>query len=226
MAIFGGLGKSLGLGSTQQVASGITQIGQSLSGASGLFSGISSIFGGGTQQGQGTAVDQPKQTIPQETAASSQVEAGLLPGGLLSTGIQALRPLVGTGIQTLRSPIGQIGLGVAGGLLADASMGNGGQVVRVTRKQQQQVKQMVELLGIEAAANVLGISVADVAMILTKKFRARGKGITAAQLRTATRVNNRIIHMHDKLKAAYGSATRRTTTSRARAGTRVTQIKN
>lgn len=222
MAFLGDLGKAIGLGSTQDVAKAAA-----LSYATGSPAPLAGAFDtGGQQQGQSVAVDRPTQTVPQETQSSSSFTAGLLPGGLLSTGIQALRPLAAPAITAFRSPVGQIGLGIAGGLLADAGMGGNGQQVRITRKQQQQVKQMVELLGIDATANVLGLSVTEVAMILTKKFRARGKGITAAQLRTATRVNNRIIHMHDKLKAAYGSATRRTTTSRARAGTRVTQIKN
>ncbi len=84
---------------------------------------------------------------------------------------------------------------------------------------------MCEINGSEQTAVTLGISVMEVAQILTYKFRRRSAGITGAQLRTAQRVNNKIIHMHDKLKASYGSATRRTTTRRA-ASTRVTQIKN
>jgi hypothetical protein len=97
--------------------------------------------------------------------------------------------------------------------------------IRVTRKQQKMVKDLVMIVGIEQAAGILGLSVGEVALIMTKKFRATGKGITAAQLRTAQRVNNKIVHMHDKLKAAYGSSTRRTTTRRA-ASTRITQVKN
>jgi hypothetical protein len=103
--------------------------------------------------------------------------------------------------------------------------GGGAPTIRFTRKQQAQVKEMVELVGFEAAMSILGVDAATLAFMLTKKFPRRGQGITAAQLRTATRVNNRIIHMHDKLKSAYGSSTRRTTTRRA-ASTRITQVKN
>ena len=125
-----------------------------------------------------------------------------------------------------RLPTGTIptAVGVAGGA-AIGMMDSGAAQMRFTRKQQAQVKEMVELIGFEAAMSILGVDAATLAFMLTKKFPRRGQGITAAQLRTATRVNNKIIHMHDKLKSAYGTAARRTTTRRA-ASTRITQVKN
>lgn len=227
MAFLGSIGKAIGLGSTAQVASGLSQLAGGVIGIGQGVQGVSTAFG--QNQGQGVAIDAPSQTIPMETSQSSAREsyigAGMLPGGLLSTGVQAVRPFLPAARQFISKPAVQVGLGVGGGLAVDALTGMGDAKIRVTRKQQAQVKQMVELIGIEQAASILGLSVAEVAMIVTKKFRARGQGITAAQLRTATRVNNRIIHMHDKLKSAYGTAARRTTTRRA-TGTRVTQIKN
>lgn len=228
MAFLGGIGKALGLGTTGQVAAGLGQLAGGVVGVGQALGGVQTAFGG-AQQGQAVAVDAPAQTLPMETAQSSAREAfigaGMLPGGLLSTGVQAVRPFLPAAREVLQKPAVQIGLGLGAGTVIDSLMDSSGRQVRVTRKQQMQVKQMVELLGIEQASSILGLSVAETAMIITKKFRSRGQGITAAQLRTATRVNNRIIHMHDKLKAAYGTAARRTTTRRA-TGTRVTQIKN
>ena len=229
MAIFGSLGKALGLGSTGQVLSGLGNIGAGLSGIGQVGYGIQQATGG-TQQGQSVAVSQATQTQPQETQASS-TQAGMVPfgaaGSLLGAGQQLGR---GFGQLFGKAPPGLVGLGtgVAGGMAVDAvtsMIGGMGGEVRVTRKQQKMVKDLVMIVGIESAASILGLSVGEVALIMTKKFRATGKGITAAQLRTAQRVNNRIVHMHDKLKAAYGSSTRRTTTRRA-ASTRITQVKN
>lgn len=225
MAFLGSIGKAIGLGSTSQVASGLSQLASGVVGFGQGIQGVSTAFG--QEQGQAVAVDAPSQTAPQETQSSSTL--GMVPptmgSSLLGTGYQAVKPFLPAAKQFLQRPITQIGIGVGGGLAVDALTGMGDAKIKVTRKQQAQVKQMVELIGIEQAASILGLSVADVAMIVTKKFRSRGQGITAAQLRTATRVNNRIIHMHDKLKSAYGTAARRTTTRRA-TGTRVTQIKN
>lgn len=229
MAIFGSLGKALGLGSTGQVLTGLGNIGAGLSGIGQVGYGITQATGG-TQQGQSVAFSQATQTQPQETQTSS-TQAGMVPfgaaGSLVGVGQQ-----LGRGIGQLfgKAPPGLVGLGtgVAGGMAVDAvtsMMGGMGGDIRVTRKQQKMVKDLVMIVGIESAAGILGLSVGEVALIMTKKFRATGKGITAAQLRTAQRVNNRIVHMHDKLKAAYGSSTRRTTTRRA-ASTRITQVKN
>lgn len=230
MAFLGSIGKALGLGSTGQVLTGLGNIGSGLSGIGQVGYGLTQATGG-TQQGQSVAVSQATQTFPQETQQSSQ-QAGMLGpfvggGSLVGVGQQ-----LGRGIGQLfgKAPSGLVGtgLGVGAGLAIDQvsqMIGGMGQPVRVTRKQQKMVKDLVMIVGIEQAATILGLSVGEVALIMTKKFRATGKGITAAQLRTATRVNNRIIHMHDKLKAAYGGATRRTTTRRA-ASTRITQVKN
>lgn len=227
MALFGSLGSALGLGSTKQVVGGLTQVGQSLPIIGTAIEGISNVFGGltgGSQQGQSVAVEAPKQTLPQETQQSSQAAVGgILPLAPAITGAaRTLSPALG---RFFGSPAGQIAVG--GGIGAGLSMlgGDGAPAkIRFTRKQQMQVKEMVELLGFDGAMQVLGVDASTLAFMLTKKFPRRGQGITAAQLRNAQRVNNKIVHMHDKLKSSFGAATRRTTARRST--TRVTQIKN
>lgn len=227
MAFLGDVGKFFGLGSTQQVlgsagkAAALAAAGQPQLATMQL----SGAFANGTQQGQSVAVSQATQTQPQETQSSS-TQAGF--GALLGPAAGALRNYGGQATRFLMSPQGQLatGLGLAAGGAAISFMDPmTGQPKRLTRKMQAQVKQMVEIIGIENTAVALGLAVMEVAQIITYKFRRRSAGITGAQLRTAQRVNNKVIHMHDKLKAAYGTASRRTTTRRA-ASTRVTQIKN
>lgn len=225
MAFLGDVGKFFGLGNTQQVlssagkAAALAAAGQPQLAAAQLGGALA------TNQGQGVAVSQATQTQPQETQASS-TQAGF--GAVLGPGMGYLRTLAPQATRFLATPQGQLatGLGLAAGGAAISFMDpNTGMPKRLTRKMQAQVKQMVEIIGIKTTAATLGLSVMEVAQILTYKFRRRSAGITGAQLRTAQRVNNKIIHMHDKLKSAYGTATRRTTTRRP-AGTRVTQIKN
>ena len=230
MAFLGSIGQRLGLGSTTQVLSGLGNIGAGLAGVGAVGTGITQAFGGGTQQGQSVAVSQATQTVPQETQSSS-ANVGVQP--YVGAGV-GLAPLVAAG-RSLGQGFGQLvgrlpsgtvptAIGVAGGAAIGMMDGAPAQM-RFTRKQQAQVKEMVELIGFEAAMSILGVDAATLAFMLTKKFPRRGQGITAAQLRTATRVNNKIIHMHDKLKSAYGASTRRTTARRA-TSTRITQVKN
>jgi hypothetical protein len=225
MAFLGDVGKFLGLGSGPQVGSTLAKSAALAYGGQPQLAAMN--LGGvlATNQGQGVAVSQATQTQPQETQASS-TQAGF--GALLAPGLNALRTIAPQAGRFMVSPQGQIatGLAVGGGVASLSFMDPAtGRPKRLTRKMQAQVKQMVEIIGLEATAVTLGITQMEVAQILTYKFRRRSAGITGAQLRTAQRVNNKIIHMHDKLKASYGAATRRTTTRRA-ASTRVTQIKN
>lgn len=229
MAIFGGIGKALGLGSAGQVA------------GAGVLAGLTGnpLFAltafRGTEQGQRVALEQATQTTPQETQGSGVIQAGV--PALLGTGmggalVQGLR----AGGRMVGSPQGiGFGLGLGAGEALDAFGGLGdpqyGQMPMtgrgITRKMQGQAKKLVELVGIEQAAAITGLSVAELAMILTKKFRARSQGISGAQLKSAQRTINKIVHMNNKLADAYGTAkrapARRRTTTMAKG---ITQIKN
>lgn len=72
----------------------------------------------------------------------------------------------------------------------------------ITRAMQSKAKELVMCMGIENAAAALGISVPLLAEIAFKKFKPRSRGISGAQLKTATRVNNKIMHMAKKLEAS------------------------
>ena len=72
----------------------------------------------------------------------------------------------------------------------------------ITRAMQMKAKDMVMCMGIEGAAAALGVSVPLLAEIAFKRFKPRAKGISGAQLKTATRVNNKIMHMAKKLEAS------------------------
>lgn len=86
---------------------------------------------------------------------------------------------------------------------------DGSQCLSVTRKQQHQLKQMVMYLGINGTAEYVGLSVQELAGLLVKKFPPRRKGISAAQLRNAKRVNRQIMGMAKQLQDACKTTTRR-----------------
>lgn len=72
----------------------------------------------------------------------------------------------------------------------------------ITRAMQSKAKDMVMCMGIENAAAALGISIPLLAEIAFKKFKPRTRGISGAQLKTAQRVNNKVMHMTKKLEAS------------------------
>ena len=94
----------------------------------------------------------------------------------------------------------------------------------VTRKQQKVLKQMLMYAPMGDVASFVGLSKDELFALVTKQFPTRRRGITAAQLRNAKRVNNQIIRMHDQLASAFKTTTAKRTTRAT--GTRVTQIKN
>lgn len=95
----------------------------------------------------------------------------------------------------------------------------------VTRKQQRMLREMLQFRTLDEASASVGLTKDEYTALALKQFPARRRGITASQLRTAKRVNNNIIRMHDQLASAFKTTTARRQT-RSTNGTRVTQIKN
>ena len=81
--------------------------------------------------------------------------------------------------------------------------------ITVTRKQQSRLKIMVQTIGLSAVADALNLSEGEVAALLLKNFPRRGKGISAAQLRNAKRVNRTIMGMAKQLQDACKTTTTR-----------------
>lgn len=94
----------------------------------------------------------------------------------------------------------------------------------VTRKQQKFLREMLQFRTLDEASASVGLTKDEYSALALKQFPARRKGISAAQLRNAKRVNNQIVRMHDQLATAFKTSTARRSTKSS--GTRVTQIKN
>jgi len=184
-----------------------------------------------TEQGQATAISVPGQSrqMATETAFSGEVSAmqpvqaftGLLPQ------ILQRAPQIARGARDIAIGVGAsqfLGGNGEGMGIFNVKINDKGTLTGLSRKEQRQAKQLVELVGFDEAAGMIGVNQQVMAMILLKKFGRGGQGITAAQLRNAQRVNNRIVHMHKTLENSFKKST--TAARRRPAATRVTQIKN
>ena len=93
----------------------------------------------------------------------------------------------------------------------------------VTRKLKSQVKRSVDLMGIEATADGMGVDESVISYILLKKLRNDGAYVTKAAMRKTSstlRKMKRMCDMYDDLRPA---ARRR---APARTSSKVMQIKN
>lgn len=246
MAIFGSLGSVLGLGTAEQVVQTVT--GSPVAGrAAGVVSrGISRL---GQEQGQSTAVSvaagPPKETAMSGEAGQPQMMSAARPSNFTqfiqpatyvppAPQARAAQPanlpmIVGGAVQGART-LGGLGgmLGLAGGALAIAPiiidpLTGQEKKLRVTRKLRSQVKQAVQMVGIEAVAEMMGTDVEVIVYILTKKMRNDGPYVTKAAVRktraTVRKMKN-LCDMYDDLRPA---AKRRTPARRSSA---TTLIKN
>jgi hypothetical protein len=149
--------------------------------------------------------------LPEETKESGQMENGPqvyqgAAGALVPFAQQLGRTLFGGGAGgAIGGAIGGalIGQGVQQYMGAGDACGCGPKpFVRmdkcgrpiITRAMQKKAKEMVMCMGIEGAAQALGVPVPLLAEIAFKQFKPRAKGISGAQLRNAKRVNRAVIN--------------------------------
>lgn len=154
--------------------------------------------------------------LPEETKESGQMENG---PQVYQGFTGAIGPLAGQIGKTIGRTIFGGGAGGIAGTVGGAITGYGvGQMMTgngvcepkpfvrldkcgrpiITRAMQAKAKDMVMCMGIEGAAQALGVSVPLLAEIAFKRFKPRAKGISGAQLKTAKRVARQ---MHSAQKA-------------------------
>lgn len=204
MAFLGKIGKTLGLGSTGQVLGsvGLAAATGNPAYATGAFR--SSQMGSATESAQGANL---QQTI--ETQG-----AGSMPNNLMAarTGNRGIISQIPTTIPEA------VGLGI------DYFFGNGDDVcqpqgqkpfsvnkmngcITVTRKQQARLKEMVSIVGLEMTADAIGLDPDQLVLLLLKRFKARGRGITAASMRTTKRTIRQIKSLHSEVSSMAGRKT-------------------
>lgn len=120
--------------------------------------------------------------------------------------------LLGQAARFLRTPAGQIGTGLAGGIGASMlSGGNGG--MRITRKMKSQYRAVLNLAqgDYDQAASMIGVSTDMFIMVLLKRFRNDGPVVTKAALRKTKTTVRRLKSMCDMYDSLRPAATRRRT---------------
>jgi len=190
---------------------------------------------GGTQQGQSVAVSQATQTTPQETQASGTITPNNVGGTYFPSGPLQQAPMqAGFG---LAAPITQLARKFAPEIITGLGFGAVGAAapmildrfgepkkLRVTRKMQRTLKQIVDEFGIQGAMELTGLDQNTIMFIYTKKFRNDGPYVTKAAVRktrqTVRKMKN-LCDMYDDLRPA---AKRRAPVRRT-GMTKITQVK-
>lgn len=178
---------------------------------------------GQTQQGQSVAISQATQTRPQETQASSTQGYFPMNQQPMQAGFGLLAP-VATGVGALArryAPeiIGGLG-GAAVGAAVPMVLDAFGQPkkLRVTRKLKRQVKQAVDLIGIEGVAAEMNVPVATIMYILQHKLRNDGPYVTKAAVRKTSSTLRKMKHLCDMYDELRPAAKRRAPVRRSTAG--------
>lgn len=185
---------------------------------------VGSTLGQGFSEGlsKATASGSPGQGAT-STPTFSQAAAGASESAVSGSGFPMVyQPTYTAGFRGLPSPtVRDIGAGVGVGELMDiipdiniskffgdsACMKKMPKLVgmtrdgcpTVTRKQQRVLRQMAQYMPLESVAYEAGVDTTTMARLISKTFPPRSKGISGAQLRTANRVNNKILSMAGKL---------------------------
>ena len=257
MAFLGDFGKFFGLGSSKEVLGDVGGTVGSLVGLEGagrkagefIGQATSSIGGGSNinlsplstadQALEQSAVSVSQRgNVPQET--SQMIGTTGLPVqtagfGMIPGAIQGLRAITPQLSKFFGGTTGAIATGVGTGVAVNALSGSGMSkekpVLTQSRRNKARVRQLVNFMGIEGAANFLsqaaGVTVTanDVVMLLLRTFRNDGAFITKAQVRNLRRTTNRFKSLEKQVKEAT-SMTRTTRRSPMRRASSTTLIKN
>tara|TARA_B100002051_G_scaffold270929_1_gene304690 strand:+ start:556 stop:1221 length:666 start_codon:yes stop_codon:yes gene_type:complete len=206
LAFLGKIGKTLGLGSTGQVLGSVA-----LAGATGNPAYVSGAFrssqmGSAVESAQGSNV---QNTIELQSSGSEGLGNNLVQArtgrGIISQIPTTVPEAIGLGIDyffgggngDVCQPQGQKPFSV--------NKMNG--CITVTRKQQARLKEMVSIVGLEMTADAVGLDPDQLVLLLLKRFKARGKGITAASMRTTKRTIRQIKSLHSEVSSMAGRKT-------------------
>ena len=257
MAFLGDFGKFFGLGSSKEV---LGDVGGTVGGLIGLegagrkageFIGqaTSSIGGGSSvnlsplstadQALEQSAVSvSPRGDVPQETSSmlgTTGMPVQTAAFGMIPQAIQGLRGIAPQIGKFFGSPAGAVAVGGATGVASSFVTGSGLRkekpVLTQSRRNKARVRQLVNFMGIEGAAQFLsqasGVTVqpGDVVALLLRTFRNDGAYITKAQVRNLRRTTNRFKSLEKQVKEATSMA-RTTRRPAMRRASSTTLIKN
>ena len=257
MAFLGDFGKFFGLGSSEEVLGDVGEVaGTFIAGPGGGKIGRSigesvgdatSSLAGGSSSPLSTADQALEQSavpvsqvgdVPQETSTmigntGMTQQAGF--GSLLPSVIGSARSLFPQIGKFVGTPAGAIATGVGTSvgvnMLTGSDMGKMKPVLTQSRRNKARVRQLVNFMGIDGAAQFLSqasgrrITGGDVVQLLLRTLRTDGAFITKAQVRNLRRTTNRFKSLEKQVKEAT-SMTRTTRRPTMRRSSSTTLIKN
>ena len=257
MAFLGDFGRFFGLGSSEEVLGDVGGAVGSLFGTKGAIIGqqLGKATGRATSNLAGddniSPLSTADQALEQSAVPVSQIGSprpsetanvgltglpvqtagfGMIPQAI--QGIRSLAPQVG---KFFGSPAGAIATGVGTtvgvNMFAGTDMGKMKPVLTQSRRNKARVRQLVNFMGIDAAAQFLSqasgrnVTGNDVVQLLLRTFRNDGAYITKAQVRNLRRTTNRFKSLEKQVKEAT-SMTRTTRRPAMRRASSTTLIKN
>ena len=171
------------------------------------------------------AVESPQITNIQ-TVGETQESGSENYGGqtMQANPLAAFGPQVATGIARNLPAIGRA-LGIGGGaVLGSQFLGNNGEIcespmqkpynvnkmtgcITITRKQQMALKDALKYTDIPTLAQSVGLDPMQLCQLLLKRFKSRGRGITAASMKTTKRTIRQIKSLHSEVSSMAGRKT-------------------
>jgi gas vesicle protein len=177
----------------------LTDVGSNiLSPISNLFSQVRPFI---SQQSVGQPALPTRTNLGGQESQSSGVTEGFV-GGIPN--------VLGQAARFLRTPGGQIGTGLIGGIGASL-LGGPSDKIRITRKMKSQYRAVLNLAqgDYDQAAGMIGVSTDFFIMVLLKRFRNDGPVVTKAALRKTKTTVRRLKSMCDMYDSLRPTATRR-----------------
>jgi len=177
----------------------LSDVGQNIvSPLSGLFSQVRPFI---SQQSVGQPALPTRSNLGGQESQSSGVTEGFV-GGIPN--------VLGQAARFLRTPAGQVGTGLVGGIGASL-LGNQCGGTRITRKMKSQYRAVLNLAqgDYDQAAAMIGVSTDMFIAVLLKRFRNDGPVVTKAALRKTKTTVRRLKSMCDMYDSLRPTATRR-----------------
>ena len=250
MAFLGDFGKFFGLGSSEEV---LGDVGEVIGGRPGRFVGETVARATDNLAGDGniSPLSTADQALEQSAVPVSQVGSARpmetsnigLTGMTQQAGFGSLLPSIIGGARSVFPQIGKfvgtpagaittgVGTSVGVNMLTGQDMSKMKPVLTQSRRNKARVRQLVNFMGIEGAAQFLSqasgkrITGGDVVQLLLRTFRNDGAFITKAQVRNLRRTTNRFKSLEKQVKEAT-SMTRTTRRPAMRRASSTTLIKN
>jgi len=170
-----------------------------------IISPISSLFSQVRPFISQQSVGQP--AIPTRTNIGGQESQQ---SGTQQAFVGGMGNILGQAARFLRTPGGQIGTGLAGGIGASL-LSDSGSKMRITRKMKSQYRAVLNLAqgDYDQAASMIGVSTDMFIAVLLKRFRNDGPVVTKAALRKTKTTVRRLKSMCDMYDSLRPTATRR-----------------